>query len=139
MYGRQMYGSSPHEYPITSVAWTPDGSLFAVGSFNTLRLCDKTGVRPQCTVFTYKVCFCLVELAIKYQQFLQLTLGLQLLSELSQCNVDDVTVCIFLQWSHSLDKVTTGSIFSLAWSSDGTQVAGACGNGQVIFANVIDR
>ena len=39
-----MYSSSIHDYPITSVAWTPDGELFAIGSFNTLRLCDKTGV-----------------------------------------------------------------------------------------------
>ena len=39
-----MYSSSIHDYPITSVSWTPDGELFAIGSFNTLRLCDKTGV-----------------------------------------------------------------------------------------------
>ncbi|XP_076064271.1 intraflagellar transport protein Oseg5 [Oratosquilla oratoria] len=83
-YGRQMYSSAPHDYPITSLAWAPDGQLFAVGSFNTLRLCDKAG------------------------------------------------------WSYSLEKPNTGSIFNLAWSSDGTQVAGACGNGHVIFAHVIE-
>ncbi|XP_077899707.1 intraflagellar transport protein 80 homolog isoform X3 [Ictidomys tridecemlineatus] len=44
-YGRLLYSSQPHEHPITSVAWAPDGELFAVGSFHTLRLCDKTGVR----------------------------------------------------------------------------------------------
>ncbi|KAM9696733.1 intraflagellar transport protein 80 homolog isoform 2-T4 [Dama dama] len=44
-YGRPLYSSQPHEHPITSVAWAPDGELFAVGSFHTLRLCDKTGVR----------------------------------------------------------------------------------------------
>lgn len=43
-YGRLLYSSQPHEYPITSVAWAVDGELFAVGSFHTLRLCDKTGV-----------------------------------------------------------------------------------------------
>jgi WD40 repeat protein len=43
-YGRLLYNSQPHEHPITSVAWAPDGEIFAVGSFNTLRLCDKTGV-----------------------------------------------------------------------------------------------
>ncbi|KAK2868759.1 hypothetical protein Q7C36_000630, partial [Tachysurus vachellii] len=42
-YGRPLYSSSPHDYPITSVAWAPDGEVFAMGSFNTLRLCDKTG------------------------------------------------------------------------------------------------
>lgn len=45
-YGRLLYNSQPHEHPITSVAWAPDGELFAVGSFHTLRLCDKTGVSP---------------------------------------------------------------------------------------------
>ena len=44
MYGRSMYSSAPHDYPVTSVAWSLDGELFAVGSFNTLRLCDKAGV-----------------------------------------------------------------------------------------------
>ncbi|XP_060130415.1 intraflagellar transport protein 80 homolog isoform X2 [Zootoca vivipara] len=44
-YGRLLYSSQSHEYPITSVAWALDGELFAVGSFHTLRLCDKTGVR----------------------------------------------------------------------------------------------
>ena len=42
-------------------------------------------------------------------------------------------------WSHSLDKPGTGSIYKIAWSSDGTQVAGACGNGHVIFAHVIEK
>ncbi|XP_067950088.1 intraflagellar transport protein 80 homolog isoform X1 [Watersipora subatra] len=84
-YGRQMYNSVTHDYPITAVAWAPDGQLFAVGSFNTLRLCDKTG------------------------------------------------------WSHSLDKISTGSVFSIAWSADGTQIAGACGSGQIVFGSVIER
>ncbi|XP_044290368.1 intraflagellar transport protein 80 homolog isoform X3 [Varanus komodoensis] len=44
-YGRLLYSSQSHEYPITSVAWALDGELFAVGSFHTLRLCDKSGVR----------------------------------------------------------------------------------------------
>ncbi|XP_073482211.1 intraflagellar transport protein 80 homolog isoform X3 [Aquarana catesbeiana] len=84
-YGRLLYSSPSHEYPITSVSWAPDGDLFAVGSFHTLRLCDKTG------------------------------------------------------WSYALEKPNTGSIFSIAWSVDGTQVAGACGNGHVIFAHVIEQ
>jgi len=43
-YGRLLYVSAAHDYPITAVSWSPDGDVFAVGSFNTLRLCDKTGV-----------------------------------------------------------------------------------------------
>ncbi|XP_030898538.1 intraflagellar transport protein 80 homolog isoform X3 [Melopsittacus undulatus] len=84
-YGRLLYSSQPHEYPITSVAWAVDGELFAVGSFHTLRLCGKTG------------------------------------------------------WSYTLEKPNTGSIYNIAWSIDGTQLAGACGNGHVIFAHVVEQ
>ncbi|XP_066097692.1 intraflagellar transport protein 80 homolog isoform X3 [Saccopteryx bilineata] len=84
-YGCLLYNSQPHEHPITSVAWAPNGELFAVGSFHTLRLCDKTG------------------------------------------------------WSYALEKPNTGSIFNIAWSIDGTQIAGACGNGHVVFAHVVEQ
>ncbi|XP_019850408.1 PREDICTED: intraflagellar transport protein 80 homolog [Amphimedon queenslandica] len=56
-YGRLMYSSMQNDGPITSLSWTPDGELFAVGGFNTLRLCDKAGWshsldKPQCgTIF----------------------------------------------------------------------------------------
>lgn len=53
-----MYSSLQNDVPITSLSWAPDGiiiitcndylivtgELFAVGGFNTLRLCDKAGV-----------------------------------------------------------------------------------------------
>jgi intraflagellar transport protein 80 len=42
--GRQLFVSQAFEYPITSLAWAPDGSNFAVGSYNTIRLCDSAGV-----------------------------------------------------------------------------------------------
>uniref|UniRef100_A0A8C5DF42 Intraflagellar transport 80 homolog (Chlamydomonas) n=1 Tax=Gouania willdenowi TaxID=441366 RepID=A0A8C5DF42_GOUWI len=84
-YGRLLHSSSSHDYPVTSLSWAPDGEVFAVGSFNTLRLCDKTG------------------------------------------------------WSYALEKPNTGSVFSLAWSADSTQLAGACGNGHVIFAHVVEQ
>uniref|UniRef100_A0A1A7YHY2 Intraflagellar transport 80 homolog n=1 Tax=Iconisemion striatum TaxID=60296 RepID=A0A1A7YHY2_9TELE len=84
-YGRLLHSSACHDYPVTSLSWAPDGEVFAMGSFNTLRLCDKTG------------------------------------------------------WSYALEKPNTGSVFSLAWSADGTQLAGACGNGHVIFAHVVEQ
>ncbi|XP_062901919.1 intraflagellar transport protein 80 homolog isoform X1 [Mobula hypostoma] len=84
-YGCLLYSAQPHDYPITSVAWAPDGELFAVGSFNTLRLCDKTG------------------------------------------------------WSYALEKPNTGSVFNITWSVDGIQIAGACGNGHVLFAHIIEQ
>ncbi|XP_076269721.1 intraflagellar transport protein Oseg5 [Rhynchophorus ferrugineus] len=83
--GRPMFSSAHHDHHITSIAWTPAGDLFAVGSYNTLRLCDYSG------------------------------------------------------WSRCLEKPTTGSIYKIAWSSDGTQLAGACANGHVFFAHIIER
>ena len=43
IFGRQLYSSQPYAHVITSVAWSPNGDYFAVGAFNMLRLCDKTG------------------------------------------------------------------------------------------------
>nr|XP_023025824.1 intraflagellar transport protein 80 homolog [Leptinotarsa decemlineata] len=83
--GRQMYSSSLHGNHITSISWSPAGDIFAIGSFNTLRLCDYSG------------------------------------------------------WSRSLEKPNTGCIYKMAWSADGTQLAGACANGQVLFAHVVER
>lgn len=44
-----------------------------------------------------------------------------------------------VQWSYAVEKTNTLSIFHLAWSADGTQLAGACSNGHVIFAHVVDQ
>jgi len=84
-YGRQLYSSAPYDYAITSVAWAPGGELFAVGTFNTLKVCDKTG------------------------------------------------------WSCCQANTNTGSIVNLAWTADGTHVAGAGGNGTVCFAQLADK
>jgi intraflagellar transport protein 80 len=59
--------------------------MFAVGSYNLLRLCDKVG------------------------------------------------------WTYCRARPQSGSIMSISWTSDGTQFAGAGGNGAVVFAQVIDR
>ncbi|CAD7959088.1 unnamed protein product [Amoebophrya sp. A25] len=42
-YGRLLFNSQQHEHVITSVAWAPDGKTFAVGAFNLLKLCDRSG------------------------------------------------------------------------------------------------
>ncbi|KAJ3351960.1 Intraflagellar transport protein 80 [Entophlyctis luteolus] len=68
-FGRMIYLSMPHDHPITSLAWNPAGEMFAVGLFNTLRVCDKLG------------------------------------------------------WSNAVEKPECGSIFSIAWTPDGTQIA----------------
>ncbi|VDN28090.1 unnamed protein product [Gongylonema pulchrum] len=77
-YGRPMYSSSPHDYPITAIAWDPDGNLFAVGSFNLLRLCDKAGVSPLETLMIIFRYFLMVDGALvqvyNYEGRMQCTL-----------------------------------------------------------------
>jgi intraflagellar transport protein 80 len=43
-FGRQLFCSGTHDQPLTCVSWNPSGEFFAVGGFNCLRLCDKSGV-----------------------------------------------------------------------------------------------
>mmetsp|Transcript_38252 Transcript_38252/g.94004 ORF Transcript_38252/g.94004 Transcript_38252/m.94004 type:complete len:765 (-) Transcript_38252:162-2456(-) len=42
-FGRPLFQSKPLEFAITSVAWSPNGELFAVGMYDSIRLCDRTG------------------------------------------------------------------------------------------------
>ena len=46
---------------------------------------------------------------------------------------------VLVQWSYSLDKPDTGSLFHISWTTDSTQLAAGCANGQVMFAHVVDR
>ncbi|KAJ3333732.1 Intraflagellar transport protein 80 [Blyttiomyces sp. JEL0837] len=80
-YGRPMFSSTPHDHPITSLAWNPSGEMFVLGSFNMLRICDKLG------------------------------------------------------WSYAVAKTDSGSIYGIAWTPDGTQVACAGGSGRLEWKN----
>ena len=42
-YGRNLYVSYQLNSVITSISWAPNGEYFSVGSFNSIRLCSKTG------------------------------------------------------------------------------------------------
>jgi intraflagellar transport protein 80 len=42
-YGRLLFSSAPLESAVTALGWSPSGDLLAVGAFNTLHLCDRTG------------------------------------------------------------------------------------------------
>lgn len=42
-FGRQLFSSRPLEHVVTALRWSPNGDNFVVGSFNLIRLCDKTG------------------------------------------------------------------------------------------------
>ncbi|CAG9566558.1 unnamed protein product [Danaus chrysippus] len=50
-----------------------------------------------------------------------------------------IRLCNANGWSHCLERPSTGSIYSIVWSSDGTQLAAACANGNVLFAHIIER
>ena len=41
--GRLIFASAAHDNPLTSIAISCDGSLFAIGSFNILKFCDSAG------------------------------------------------------------------------------------------------
>jgi len=84
-YGRLLFNSAPMDHVVTSVAWSPNGKYFAVGAYNALKLCDRTG------------------------------------------------------WSYCRESPDCGSIFAIAWSSDGTQLACGGGSGSVVFASLVDR
>ncbi|XP_011861204.1 PREDICTED: intraflagellar transport protein 80 homolog isoform X2 [Vollenhovia emeryi] len=41
--GHQLYSSNVGDHPVTAISWCSSGNYFAVGSFNTIKLCDKNG------------------------------------------------------------------------------------------------
>lgn len=47
-YGRLLFASTAIEHVITSVSWAPNGKTFAVGAFNLLKLCDRSGWSSCC-------------------------------------------------------------------------------------------
>mmetsp|Transcript_14908 Transcript_14908/g.26771 ORF Transcript_14908/g.26771 Transcript_14908/m.26771 type:complete len:860 (+) Transcript_14908:121-2700(+) len=50
-----------------------------------------------------------------------------------------ILLCDRYGWAHSSNKLRTGSIYSLAWTADGTQVAGAGASGTVCFAQCLGK
>lgn len=84
-YGRNLFTSTQMDHAITCVSWSPNGELFAVGSYNMIKISDKTG------------------------------------------------------WTCSRISTNSGSIFDISWTSDGTQLAAAGGNGVVCFGQLVER
>ena len=41
--GRLIYSSSPYDYIVNAIGWSPNGEYFAVGAFGMFKICDKTG------------------------------------------------------------------------------------------------
>ena len=48
-------------------------------------------------------------------------------------------LCNRTGWTYSFNKIDSGSIMKLSWSGDGTTIAGAGGNGSVVFGGLVDR
>jgi hypothetical protein len=44
-----------------------------------------------------------------------------------------------IQWLDTQEKPNSGSLLSVAWSLDGTQIAGVGGNGTIIFGQLVHR
>lgn len=42
-------------------------------------------------------------------------------------------------WSYCRERTSAGSLMQIAWTSDGTQLVGAGGNGTVLFAQLVQR
>jgi intraflagellar transport protein 80 len=44
-----------------------------------------------------------------------------------------------IQWLDTQEKPNSGSLLSVAWSLDGTQIAGVGGNGTILFGQLVHR
>lgn len=42
-FGRCLFASGELEFPVTAARWSPSGEWFALGSFDSILLCDKMG------------------------------------------------------------------------------------------------
>eukprot|EP00913_Durusdinium_trenchii_P022190 g20850.t1 len=92
--------------PFVEVIEKVKGRQFAVGSFNTLKLCDRTG---------WSYCSTLS--------------GVALLALKKQSGLN----------SPGRETPDVGSIFSISWCNDGTQLACGTGSGHVVFGSLVDR
>lgn len=51
---------------------------------------------------------------------------------------NNLLLCDRMGWAYSKVHLSTGSIYAISWTADGTQLAAAGGNGSVVFGNVVD-
>jgi len=52
---------------------------------------------------------------------------------------NQLSICDKRGWAYSREKTQSGSILDIAWTSDGTQLAGAGASGAVVFGQLVDR
>ncbi|XP_060098406.1 intraflagellar transport protein 80 homolog isoform X2 [Heteronotia binoei] len=107
--------------PIYSVAWGPDSEKILYTSGKQLII---KPLQPNAKIFQWKA-----------HDGIILKVDWNSVNDLILSGGEDSKY----KWSYALEKPNTGSLFNIAWSIDGTQLAGACGNGHVIFAHVVEQ
>lgn len=179
-YGRLLYQSAKADSSITALAWCPSGEVFAVGSFNSLILCDKIGVKyhfqnilwnqlsPEIDHMTVswmlsrglwqldtskghgsQVTWLVALVSVKLRT-INYASGNRSSCRACRCMVESLldwnwqwlwpfreVPCV--QWLYAKEKPNTGMLLSVAWSLDGTQLAGGGSNGSVILGQLVDR
>lgn len=133
-FGRLSYCSQPYEYPITSVSWSPDGQMFAVGAFQMVVLCDAAGwvhareSLPMVSSFGGK------SSGPSSSASSAAALGLSNSGLMNMSSSGAVGSS-----SSSSYARPTGSIYSISWSSDGSVLAAGTSGGSVLFGRIIQR
>jgi intraflagellar transport protein 80 len=138
--GRALFASAPMLHPITAVAWAPRGESFAVGSFETLRLCDRAGW------------------SLARQSLASTNVGSGRVGTAAAASAS-VSGAGAASGSASASGAATaaasvsgggadgdagsggafGSVFALAWSADGTALAVGGAGGRVVLAQPLGR
>ncbi|XP_065889257.1 intraflagellar transport protein 80 homolog isoform X3 [Dysidea avara] len=107
--------------PVYSVSWSPDSSQLLYTSGKHLII---QSLQPSSKPLQWKA-----------HDGLILAVDWSLLGNLIISGGEDRKY----KWSYSLDKPDSGTLFSLSWTMDSTQLAAGCADGRVIFAHVVDR
>ncbi|XP_045512280.1 intraflagellar transport protein 80 homolog isoform X4 [Pieris brassicae] len=115
-----------HEGLILCVAWNPNHNLIISGGEDGYaKIWDTFGQQ--------------VSISVKHDQPLTSVTWSPTGNMFVLGSYNLIRLCDLNGRSYCLDRPSTGSIYSISWSSDGTQLAAACANCHVLFAHIIER
>ncbi|KAL2611690.1 hypothetical protein R1flu_023382 [Riccia fluitans] len=108
-------------YSIYAIAWDPDSEqvLFTQGTALVIRPIQSTSKQ------------------VEWEAHESLILTVDW-NPVNNCIVSAGEDCRY-KWLYSKTKLETGSVQGLAWSTDGTQITGAAGNGFIMFGQLVAR